>query len=253
MKAHRNGEQRVGVQGVTNIIRFNWDFYLAALAALLIGAVLLSVLPFPGWLLLLGWLGWTGVLYMLLASLLASWYIYDLTPMYRLEWLPDFLGSKPKRILNIHSGFDESSLKLHRVFPDASLELADFYDAALNTEKSIARARAAYPAPTATVSVRFDALPYPDGSFDAAFALFAAHEIREPEGREALFRELHRVAKTVILLEHGRDPANFAVYGPGALHFFPPAEWERVAAATGFRIARLQRVTPFVVAYRLEA
>ncbi len=244
---------RVGVQGVLNIVRFNWDFYLAALAALLIGAVLLNLLPLPNWLLSLGWLGWAGVLYILLASLLTSWYIYDLTPMYDLGWLPGFLGTAPQRILNVHSGFDESSQKLKRLFPDAALEMADFYDAKLNTEKSIARARAAYPVPALTRNVRFDALPYADQRFDVACALFAAHEIREADGREALFRELRRVAKTVVLLEHGRDPANFAVYGPGALHFFPPAEWERVARVSGFKITRSERITPFVVAYRLEA
>ncbi len=243
--------RRSSWQGVLNIVRFNWDFYVFGLVAFLIGCGVLLWLPLPDILRVLGVVALVAGAYLVLGSLFASWYVYDFAPMYGFAWLPGFAGAA-KRVLNIHAGFDESSQKLRAVYKDAKLEIADFYDPEHNTEKSIARARQAYPALPETRTVDPRALPYQDDQFDLACALFAAHEIREPLERIAFFKELLRVANSVVLLEHLRDAPNFIVYGPGALHFYGEAQWQRTVEAAGWRIAARTRLTPFVMAFRLE-
>ena len=88
------------------------------------------------------------------------------------------------------------------------------------------------------------------------FVLFAAHEIRHATSRELFFHELRRVLApdgTVLLVEHARDFANFAAYGPGFLHFLPPAEWRRLASITGLKLITEKRFTPFVRVIQLRS
>jgi SAM-dependent methyltransferase len=124
-------------------------------------------------------------------------------------------------------------------------------------EPGIARARAGQPAGGAPGSEAVDwrRLPYADGAFDTLFLLFAAHELRRPASREGFFRELRRVLAPgglLLLVEHARDAANFAVFGPGFTHFLAAGEWRRLAALTGFDLAREHRMTPFVRVFHLR-
>lgn len=131
-----------------------------------------------------------------------------------------------------------------------------FYDPAVQTEPSIARARRAYPHPPVPARpARFDALPLPEADADVALLILAAHEVRTPAGRDALFAEVARVLHPggqAVLVEHGRDLANALAFGPGVLRFFPPAEWRRVARAAGFSVHRETRITPFVRVFDLR-
>jgi hypothetical protein len=52
-------------------------------------------------------------------------------------------------------------------------------------------------------------------------------------------------------VEHFRDGANTAVFGPGAWHFLPRAEWLRLAAHAGLRPAAERRVAGLVTALAL--
>ena len=59
-------------------------------------------------------------------SLLVSWYVYDLSNLYKLSWL--FPNNDNIKIVNIHAGFDETSVLLSAKFPNAELIVFDFYD-----------------------------------------------------------------------------------------------------------------------------
>jgi hypothetical protein len=116
------------------------------------------------------------------------------------------------------------------------------------TEPAIARARHQKPVAPG-VPARSDALPVDNGWADAVFLLMTAHEIRAPAKREQFFRELARILSVggkVVVVEHLRDWANAAAFGPGVFHFLPRGEWLRLAAVAGLEVEREQRFTPFV-------
>lgn len=249
-----NQVSRKPLQGVLNIVRFNWDFYLAASLALLIG-IIASIVPLsPVWLKALAVLGCLGVVYFTLVSLAVSYWVYDASPLYKWQWLHEFLSKAPEKALNLHAGFDESSDSLRELFPDMTLAVADFYDPERHTEKSIERARAAYPSPPNVTSVQPTHLPYANASMDTIFLLFAAHEIRNPKERQQFFLELKRILKSdgeLVLVEHLRDIPNALAFGPGVWHFYPLSVWQTTAQQAGFKITIQKRCTPFVVTLKM--
>ncbi|HVF11344.1 MAG TPA: methyltransferase domain-containing protein [Abditibacteriaceae bacterium] len=240
--------QRGRCHGVRQILRFNWHFYAAGTAACIIGAVLLQLVRLPNWLLLLGWLGIAIGVWWLLASLAVSYFVYDLSPLYRWDWLRSLLPSAPPTWANVHAGLDESSPALRAMFGGDAITV-DIYDAAEMTEPSIARARRLTSPPVPAVSADYRSLPFADGELDAVFLIFAAHEIRSAESRQLFWNELHRVLRAggvLVLVEHLRDFPNFIAFGPGCWHFLPRREWLRLFAASGFEIEREFGMTPFV-------
>ncbi|MBI5774822.1 MAG: methyltransferase domain-containing protein [Verrucomicrobia bacterium] len=235
--------------GLLQIARYNWPQYVGGVAVILVaGGWFWFGKTSPGWLrvaalavaLLATW--WS------VASLAASHWIYDVSELYRWTWIPSVLPAKPRHWLNLHAGLDESSAALRQLFPDSTGRACDFFDAAEMSEPSIQRARAERAAPPAE-PIRHCEFPFADHSFDTTFVLFAAHELQRAASREAFFREIHRVlapSGTILLVEHIRDLANFAAFGPGFLHFTPGNEWKRLAKIARLEIAMERRMTPFI-------
>ncbi|WP_035560320.1 class I SAM-dependent methyltransferase [Hymenobacter sp. IS2118] len=244
---------RKPLQGVCNVVRFNWHFYLVA------GGLALA--------LALGWLAgpvvlrpWCGVglalvLLPMLVSLLVTAYVYDGSGLYRFGWLPA-RAPVPATVLSLSAGFDESSALLASKYPAASLLPLDFYDAARHTEVSIQRARRAYPPYPGTQAVDTRAaLPLADDSVGLAVAFLAAHEIRDAAERDAFFRELARVLAptgTLVVTEHLRDPANFLAYTIGFLHFHSRRTWLATFQAAGLQVEREVKTTPFITTFFLR-
>ena len=235
------------LRGTLQIVLFNWPFYLCSVLGMAIGCTALKVLSLPSFwhtilaLCLGGGTLWTA------GSLIASYYIYDYSGMYRWDWLSDLLPESLHRWIHIHAGFDQSSDDLKRLFPGSQGTVLDFYDSTTMTEPSIRRARQA----RRSESIRSGCthLPFRESAFEIAFLLFSAHEIRSPEAREQFFCELHRVLKPqgrLLLVEHHRDLPNFLAFGPGFFHFLPRREWMRLARHAGFDVAVSIRKTPFV-------
>ena len=192
-------------QGLWNVIRFNWPFYVLPLGFVLAGLVLRYYVD-PSFrigvdILLLLAAGST------LVSLLVSWYVYDLAGFYKLNWLESIKPGKGETIVNINAGFDETSKLLKSRFDDAEMIVCDFYDPARHTEASISRARKAYPPFPGTLKVSTNELPLNGDSADKIFAIFSAHEIRDAGERNAFFSELNRILSPggrVIVVEHLR-------------------------------------------------
>lgn len=224
--------------GVARIVRYNWPQY-TAVAAVLLG---LAALPWPWRLLALP--GTVGVA----VSLAASWWVYDHSRLYDWRWVLDLLPA-PRRYAVVSTGLDEISPALRRLLPGAEPTLLDCYDPTVMTEASIRRARRLTPPPAGSVRSDVTALPVAAAHLDAVFVAFAAHELRVPAQRQALFAEVARVLRPgghLVLVEHCREAATIAVYGPGAWHFYPRREWLRLAREARLAPAAEATMTPLV-------
>lgn len=247
--------ERRPFQGVWQIWQYNWPFYAIGASVASVGAALLRSGLFPRWLASIGWFGVALAIWWLIASLVASWWAYDASPLYRWEWVRPLFPDAPQRWANLHAGLDESTPALRHLFPGTSGLVMDFFDPRTMTEPSILRARRLTSSQEPAIAVSADSLPIGDNTLDAVFLFFAAHEFRHAAEREALFAEIARVLRPggrVVVAEHGRDEANFAAFGPGFFHFWPPTEWPRLARLSGLNVASHQRMTPFVHLFVLE-
>jgi SAM-dependent methyltransferase len=234
-------------QGVRQILQYNRRFYVGALVGVT-AAFLMALRVPPVWRALLLSSAVPALIWAC-SSLLVSHYVYDCYPLYDLHWLARCLSGTPRRWVNIHAGLDETSHLLAALFPSAVGEVLDIYDPREMTEPAIEQARRITSAPTPATSANWRALPLPSNAFDAAFLIFAAHELRRHEARTQLFRELARVLRVggeLVIIEHSRDWANFLAFGPGFFHFFSKRAWRRAADAAGLKVRREMSMTPFV-------
>lgn len=240
-------------QGVANIIRFNWHFYVIA-TMLLFAILLLSSYvgsPYRYWFYFFS----SIAVAVTMVSLIISYYVYDLSDLYQLTWLNEIAIPAHGAVVNINAGFDETSTLLKEKFPDSELSALDFYDPSKNTEVSIKRAREAYHTYPGTQQVSISSLPMTDDSIDTIFVILAAHEIRSEQERNIFFAELKRILNPsgrIILVEHLRDFANFAAYNVGFFHFIPRASWLRSFDANGLNISQEVSITPFITTFVLR-
>jgi SAM-dependent methyltransferase len=239
------------------ILRYNQPMYAKAGAASLAAILAVVLLPMPWPLAAFVTVGVAAALLWSASSLLVSHWVYDRSPLGRWDWLAGLLPAPPRRWTSVHAGLDETFGALRRIFPAGPADtgtVLDVYDPAEMTEPSIARARRLALDRSATAA-DFRNLPLPDASQNAVFLLFAIHELRRPESRLRLFREIARVLAPggrAVLVEHLRDLRNFLAFGPGFLHFLPKREWLRLAAATDLAVREDFRITPFVAVLVLE-
>lgn len=240
-------------QGVRNIIVFNWHFYLSA-AVLIIclscAHLLFYSTPLGYFLLPAG-----VILTMVLVSLLVSTYIYDLSDLYRLNWIDKVSIGQPNTMITINAGFDETSTLLLSRYPEAKLQVLDFYDPEKHTEVSIKRARKAYPPQPGTLKTSTAKLLVEDGSTDVIFALLSAHEIRNDIERIGFFKELHRILKKdgqIIITEHLRDFPNFLAYTLGFFHFHSRKTWLRAFDKANLQLSQEIKITPFITTFVVQ-
>jgi hypothetical protein len=247
--------ERIGrkpFQGITNIVRFNWHFYVIAFVLIIVMAFTLKLLPstFHILAIIILSLAITGIV----ISLAVSWYIYDHSDLYSLNWLNSLLAVDGKQLVNINAGFDETSALLSQKYPDSHLLVFNFYDPARHTEISIERARKAYPAYPGTISINTNNIPLKPDSADYIFLLLAAHEIRNQEERIEFFRQLRNALTAdgkIIVTEHQRDINNFIAYNIGFFHFFSPGTWEQTFTNAGLYKEATFKLTPFISTFVL--
>lgn len=244
-------KMRKPFQGVYNIIRFNWHFYVFAFALVLL--LIFAANYLDEWPRLFLYLVSFLILSSTIISLLASIYVYDLSGLYRFDWLHK--EHTENLIVNINAGFDETSALLHDKFEHAKLIALDFYDPFKHTEISIKRARKAYPPFPGTQQVETTCLPVSDHSADKIFVILSAHEIRDEHERIVFFKEVNRVVKPdgqIIVIEHLRDVANFLVYNIGFFHFHSKTTWLRTFTEANLTVKKEIKLTPFISAFILE-
>ncbi len=243
------------MHGLRQIVRFNWPFYAAAAAMMLISSAVNWTLPRDSVARVPLSAATTLTAIWFVGSLIASWIIYDWSPLARWEWVGDALGFRPRRWVNIHAGLDESTAAVQQLLAPSHGRVFDIFDPVEMSEPSIARARRLRPAAIPPEAVDYHCLPALAKSIDAAFLLLSAHELRREAARDSLFDELQRVLSPegrVIVAEHLRNCANFAAFGPGFLHFFSRRTWARCFARSRFAIEREFSITPFIRVFVLR-
>ncbi|MBA3681688.1 MAG: methyltransferase [Bacteroidetes bacterium] len=246
------GIKRKPFQGVSNIVRFNWQFYVFAAIALLTLFFAQQILPIT--------LHFYITLFIILStlavimSLSASYYIYDVSNLYTLDWL-HFPASVPKKIVTINAGFDETSALLVQKYPNACLEVFDFYDPTKHTEVSIERARRAYPSFPGTITISTTNIPLKEDSTDVIFLILAAHEIRNEVERVMFFKQLQKALTLngkIIVVEHQRDLANFLAYNFGFFHFHSNKTWKNAFQNSNLILEKEFKITPFISTFILN-
>ncbi|OOC54095.1 MULTISPECIES: class I SAM-dependent methyltransferase [Nocardiopsis] len=239
------------------MVAYNWPLYLAGTAVAVGGALagrrLRGAARTASWTAGAAGAWWTA------ASLAASHAVYDRSPLHTWTWLAPALAGAgrppdPGRHLVVSSGLDEASAVIGALYPRSEQSIADLYDALPVVEPSLRRARRRVAPRPGSVACAADALPFPDASMDTVVAPFALHELRAAADQDAALREVARVLRpggALVLVEHCRDAANIAAFGPGAQHFMPRSRWLRAARGAGLRRASEQRVGGFVTVFVL--
>jgi len=244
---------RTPYQGVINIIRFNWHFYvLAAMSVLvlLVASNFISKLMFWPCIIVA-----TGIFASTIVSLLVSHYVYDLSGLYDFNWLRQLNKLTTRNIANIHAGFDETSSVLKTNFPATTLQVFDFYDPSRHTEISIERARKAYPPYIGTVKTSTSQLSVAGNSIDIFFNIFALHEVRNRNERIQFLKEQVRALRhdgQLVVIEHLRDIPNLLAYNIGFFHFLSAQEWNTNFQQAGLCINNTFKITPFITGFILS-
>jgi len=240
-------------QGVYNILRFNWHFYVLAIGFVMLLILSNYLLPqvYHSLILIAALLISATVV----TSLSVSCYIYDLSEFYKLDWLngPSILANS--NLININAGFDEISHLLKIKYPELNLMVCDFYEPLRHTEISIKRARKAYLPYEGTLQINTVAISLLNDYADNILLVFSAHEIRNKSERDNFFAELKRILKPggkIILVEHLRDIPNFMAYNFGSFHFISVASWYSTFKTAGLRIYSEEKITPFITKFILE-
>ncbi|MBL7800341.1 MAG: methyltransferase domain-containing protein [Chitinophagales bacterium] len=241
---------RKPLQGIRNVIVFNWHYYVMSLGIILLILVFTRYLNPTAQVLLYSLCGL--VLFSVVVSLLVTLYIYDFSSLYSLEWVD--MVDDDITIVNIHAGFDETSALLKTKFPTATIHVFDFYNPKKHTEVSIERARKYFPFTNDSIAIDTAQLPLPNGAVSKLFLILAAHEIRDKEEQVIFFKEIHRVLKNdgaIYVTEHVRDIPNFFAYTIGCFHFFSQQHWLNVFQAAQLKMAKQIKTTPFITTYKL--
>ena len=231
------------------LARYNLPLYIFAAIGIVLGLTAACVSGLPFAVRMAGIIITVIAAWYAFASFFAFYLMFDRSNLLSGEWLSALPPISPHRWAQISIFLEETTLPLGKLFPNAVGRSLDLFDSKITTEPAITRARASSVESGAT-AVSADALPVADDWADLTVVMLAAHEIRDPFLREKLFGELHRITSsggTVILIEHLRNLAAFAAFGPlGFFHFYPRKEWIRLAKLANLKIQHELSMTPFV-------
>lgn len=237
-------------QGVFNIVRFNWHFYIVGL----LFSSLFIIVPeyfdvrYAASISLAGY----AIISLMLLSLSISYYVYDFSDLYKLLWVD---ANNDELIINITAGYDETSPILKNKYPLNKIIIMDFFESLQKVEVSLQRARESTYDSDDIVHIQTNNIPIADSSVDMICIIFSAHEIRNNEQKVEFFKEVNRILKPsgrVYVAEHCRDFANFCAYTIGFFHFFSQKTWLNVFDRASLNIKNRLKITPFVSVFILQ-
>jgi SAM-dependent methyltransferase len=228
-------------------VRFNWPLYAAALVVMVAGGCGAALADAQSVQIVSLSLA-AGAAWFLISSLTASHIVYDRSDLHEGAWLDRALPKLPANLAICHCGYDEISSLIAEKLPRCKVTVLDHFENATTSEPSIRRARR-YQRSTTSKHVPPFAWPVADAAFDAILGVLGIHELRSHVARTEWFAEARRCVAPggrVVIVEHLRDFANFAAFGPGFIHFHSFAAWRRAWENAALRLADEFRMTPFV-------
>ena len=245
------GNLRSKYQGVSNIIRFNWHFFVLGLIVCFgfISLYFLLQVSWNSWLLVVA----MAIFFSIAISLITSWYIYDFAGLYDLSWL-DIKNDSPY-IANVNAGFDETTFLLRKLYPNAQVLPFDFYDKKRHTEVSIERARARYLPLADTIWLDSINPLLPNNKFDVVLFFMSLHEIRSKKERVKFLDTISNGLKfdaEIIVVEHLRDWKNMLAYNIGCFHFYSRNTWQSDFSKANLTIVHSASFTPFIRMFKLK-
>ncbi len=237
------------------VITFNRHFFVLALLGCAVGAVLLRLFDQPVVRVVVD-VGMATALYIMVVSVIASYFIYDRSDLYKLrDWPSKSFEATPAQAVLVHAGFDPTSGALRSRYPDMKLRVLDFFKPEETTEASIKLAHRLNPPSGPQEHVALALWPVDSASQDAVLALSAAHEIRDDSKRVLFFREAKRVLRPggrLVVIEQLRDLPNVLCFGFAALHFLSYSTWLRSFRGAGLTIEKEFKISAFMRAFVLR-
>lgn len=237
------------------VISFNRHFFGLAALAIAIGLIMFFLVPVP----LVRWamaIGIATALYFIVGSVIASYFVYDHSDLYKLNiWPGRCFSQLPSSSILIHAGFDPASALLRQKYPDMKVRVLDFFERSETTEASIQRAHQLNAPTEPQESVSSANWPVASHTQDAIFVLSAAHEIRDDAKRAQFFHESKRVLANngrIVVIEQLRNLPNFLSFGFAAFHFLSRRTWLRSFTGGGLILEKEFSISPWMRVFVLR-
>lgn len=230
------------------VILFNYKKILLGVVV----SILLLMLSFQLHSGVFTWLLWgLSILIVLniIASLVASYWLYDHSDLYELNNLEDTVNwNKIENAVLIHASFDPLSMRLEEKYPHLKLTVCDIYGNRHEHESGIEVSKKTFPPNPKEIKIAVETLPFEDESQDVILAVTALHEVLDHQKRVLFFKEAKRVLKKgglIVVSEQFRDTTNFIFFNIGAFHFLSWKQWKNAIAPSGLKIVENKKITPF--------
>lgn len=189
------------------------------------------------------------ILLNIIASLLASYILYDQSNLYNIEDLDQYVNFKQiNNAVLVHASFDPLSLEIEDKFPNLNLTVCDIYGNRHEHESGIKVSKKVFPPNPKEIKIHPNQLPFEDNSQDVILAITAVHEILNHQDRVLFFKEAKRILKDngiIVLSEQFRDTTNFMFFNIGAFHFLSKKQWTKAIGEASLKISKWIKITPF--------
>ena len=185
----------------------------------------------------------------IIASLVASYILYDNSDLYELNNLKGLINwEKTENAILVHASFDPLSKRLEQKYPNLNLTVCDIFGNRHEQEKGIETSKRIFPPNPKEIKISPKKLPFEDQSQDVILAVTSLHEILDHEQRVLFFKEAKRILKdggVIIVSEQFRDLTNFIFFNIGAFHFLSQKQWKRAISGAGLEVVGNKKITPF--------
>jgi SAM-dependent methyltransferase len=184
----------------------------------------------------------------IIASLVASYILYDRSDLYTLENLKEIVDwTKTEHAILVHASFDPLSRTLEEEHPGLYLTVCDIFENRHEKDKGIKISKKVFPPNPREIKISPDKLPFEDQSQDIILAVTALHEILDHHQRVLFFKEAKRILKdggVIMMSEQFRDLTNFIFFNIGAFHFLSEKQWKKAIYEAGLKIVKNEKITP---------
>ncbi len=185
----------------------------------------------------------------IIASLAASYTLYDKSDLYELKNLDGIIDwEKIENTILVHASFDPLSKRLEEKYPNLNLTVCDIFGNRHEQEKGIETSKKIFPPHPKEIKISPNRLPFENKSQDVILAVTSLHEILDHEQRVLFFKEAKRILKDdgiIVVSEQFRDFTNFIFFNIGAFHFLSEKNWKKAISSANLKIVKNQKLTPF--------